>query len=147
MSLSLLSDSRLRDGVSRAANMNTPEHNGSSVHFFETNITDASQGSTAPSTPTSGIRVRHSTGDVRLRTTLFQFPTASQPGNNASPTSTYSESTETAFRLNDRSALHAVLATPLSPPARKVVMRSDPSLLTCFDPADKELYDLWAPHR
>ncbi|KAK7060586.1 hypothetical protein VNI00_001352 [Paramarasmius palmivorus] len=32
--------------------------------------------------------------------------------------------------------------TPLS---RKPVIRSDPSLLTCFDPADKELYDLWAP--
>ena len=24
-------------------------------------------------------------------------------------------------------------------------IRSDPSLLTCFDPADKELYDLWVP--
>src|SRR6266550_2854267 len=121
--------------------MNTPERNGSSAHFFETDIADASQGSTAPSTPTS-LRARNSTGDVRLRTAPFLFPTASQPGNNASPTSTYSETTETAFRLNDRSALHAVLATPLTPPARRVVMRSDPSLLTCFDPADKELYDL-----
>ncbi|KAF8745950.1 hypothetical protein AX14_004245 [Amanita brunnescens Koide BX004] len=89
-------------------------------------------GSTAPSTPTSERRARHSAGE---------------PANNASPTSTYSESTETAFRLNDRSALHAVFATPFATPARKVVVRSDPSLLTCFDPADKELYDLWVPRR
>lgn len=76
-----------------------------------------------------------------------QFQTTLQLGNNASPTSTYSESTETAFRLTDRSTLHAVFATPFTAPARKVVVRSDPSLLTCFDPADKELYDLWMPRR
>ncbi|CAE6491663.1 unnamed protein product [Rhizoctonia solani] len=28
---------------------------------------------------------------------------------------------------------------------QKIVIRSDPALLTCFDPKDKELYDLWAP--
>ncbi|KDQ20673.1 hypothetical protein BOTBODRAFT_61773 [Botryobasidium botryosum FD-172 SS1] len=33
--------------------------------------------------------------------------------------------------------------TPAS--ARLIVIRSDPTLQTCFDPADKELYDLWAP--
>ncbi|KAJ3722866.1 hypothetical protein FB446DRAFT_782946 [Lentinula raphanica] len=30
---------------------------------------------------------------------------------------------------------------------RKPIIRSDPSILTCFDPADKELYDLWAPKK
>ncbi|KZT12471.1 uncharacterized protein LAESUDRAFT_718729 [Laetiporus sulphureus 93-53] len=30
---------------------------------------------------------------------------------------------------------------------RKVVIRADPSVNTCFDPADKELYDLWSPKR
>ncbi|KAI0005014.1 hypothetical protein BJV74DRAFT_806366 [Russula compacta] len=28
---------------------------------------------------------------------------------------------------------------------RKIVIRVDHSIATCFDPADKELYDLWAP--
>lgn len=31
--------------------------------------------------------------------------------------------------------------------AKRVVVRVDPSLMTCFDPSDKELYDLWAPKR
>jgi len=29
--------------------------------------------------------------------------------------------------------------------SRKTVIRADPALVTCFDPADKYLYDLWAP--
>ncbi|KAF8914696.1 hypothetical protein CPB85DRAFT_1433686 [Mucidula mucida] len=32
----------------------------------------------------------------------------------------------------------------LNTPNRKTI-RSDPALLTCFDPSDRELYDLWAP--
>ncbi|KAI9508943.1 hypothetical protein F5148DRAFT_1283501 [Russula earlei] len=28
---------------------------------------------------------------------------------------------------------------------RRIIIRVDPSIATCFDPADKELYDLWAP--
>ncbi|KAK0190832.1 hypothetical protein F5146DRAFT_570382 [Armillaria mellea] len=36
---------------------------------------------------------------------------------------------------------------PMGTPTRRVLVRSDPALLTCFDPADKELYDLWAPKR
>lgn len=32
-----------------------------------------------------------------------------------------------------------------APHARKMVIRVDHSIATCFDPADKELYDLWAP--
>ncbi|KAI0304104.1 hypothetical protein BC826DRAFT_1100999 [Russula brevipes] len=28
---------------------------------------------------------------------------------------------------------------------RKLVIRVDHSIATCFDPADKELHDLWAP--
>ncbi|KAI6162996.1 hypothetical protein EDD17DRAFT_1570628 [Pisolithus thermaeus] len=34
-------------------------------------------------------------------------------------------------------------STFLSP--RKIVIRADPTLVTLFDPADKQLYDLWAP--
>ncbi|KAN0126833.1 hypothetical protein V8E52_000473 [Russula decolorans] len=33
----------------------------------------------------------------------------------------------------------------VAPHARKMVIRVDHSIATCFDPADKELYDLWAP--
>ncbi|KZT20358.1 hypothetical protein NEOLEDRAFT_1140809 [Neolentinus lepideus HHB14362 ss-1] len=29
----------------------------------------------------------------------------------------------------------------------RIVIRTDPTSATCFDPADKELYDLWAPKR
>ena len=28
---------------------------------------------------------------------------------------------------------------------RKIAIRVDHSIATCFDPADKELYDLWVP--
>ncbi|KAG7096891.1 hypothetical protein E1B28_004297 [Marasmius oreades] len=35
--------------------------------------------------------------------------------------------------------------SPGTPISRKPVIRSDPSIITSFDPADKELYDLWAP--
>ncbi|KAL1743748.1 hypothetical protein HDZ31DRAFT_40238, partial [Schizophyllum fasciatum] len=30
-------------------------------------------------------------------------------------------------------------------PAGSVRIRSDPTLVSCFDPSDKELYALWAP--
>ncbi|KAL5527226.1 hypothetical protein ACEPAG_6017 [Sanghuangporus baumii] len=30
-------------------------------------------------------------------------------------------------------------------PKRRLIIRADPTLVSCFDPADKELYDLWAP--
>jgi hypothetical protein len=33
----------------------------------------------------------------------------------------------------------------LAPRTRKIVIRVDHSIATCFDPADKELYDLWSP--
>ncbi|KAF9652167.1 hypothetical protein BDM02DRAFT_3183889 [Thelephora ganbajun] len=35
--------------------------------------------------------------------------------------------------------------TPAS--VKRAVLKADPALLTCFDPADKELYDLWAPQQ
>ncbi|KIK68081.1 hypothetical protein GYMLUDRAFT_69084 [Collybiopsis luxurians FD-317 M1] len=34
-----------------------------------------------------------------------------------------------------------------TPNSRKPVIRADPSMLTCFDPADRELYDLWVPKK
>lgn len=44
---------------------------------------------------------------------------------------------------SNRNLVPVVSSIPVS--AHKLVIRGDPSLLTCFDPADKELYDLWAP--
>ena len=39
------------------------------------------------------------------------------------------------------------VSTALDTPAnvKRATLKADPALLTCFDPADKELYDLWAP--
>ncbi|KAJ7283589.1 hypothetical protein C8J57DRAFT_1498627 [Mycena rebaudengoi] len=65
---------------------------------------------------------------------------------NDSPTSTLSEST--SFRFNDsasRSSFRATFTPASGTPSRKIIVRSDPSIWTAFDPADKELYDLWAP--
>ena len=63
-----------------------------------------------------------------------------------SPSSTtMSESgVSTSFHQTDDLAVRAhasagFLAT------RKITIRSDPALLTCFDAADKQLYDLWVP--
>jgi len=39
----------------------------------------------------------------------------------------------------------SALDTPAA--AKRVALKADPALLTCFDPADKELYDLWAPQQ
>ncbi|KAJ6539402.1 hypothetical protein B0H19DRAFT_1178842 [Mycena capillaripes] len=65
---------------------------------------------------------------------------------NDSPTSTLSESA--SFRFSDsasRSAFRATFTPATGTPAKKTLVRSDPSILTAFDPADRELYDLWAP--
>ena len=39
----------------------------------------------------------------------------------------------------------STLDTPAS--VKRVGLKPDPALLTCFDPTDKELYDLWAPQQ
>ena len=49
---------------------------------------------------------------------------------------------------SSRALYRTINTTPSSAqatPGRKVTIRVDPALFTCFDPADKELYDLWAP--
>ncbi|KZV63856.1 hypothetical protein PENSPDRAFT_691295 [Peniophora sp. CONT] len=54
-------------------------------------------------------------------------------------TSTFSESVST--HVPARSLGSIITSNSTSRP----VIRSDPGLVTCFDSADKELYDLWAP--
>ncbi|KAG5732366.1 hypothetical protein E4T56_gene11506 [Termitomyces sp. T112] len=44
-----------------------------------------------------------------------------------------------------RSTLRSIFTPYASAPEKRFYVRSDPSLLTCFDPRDKELYELWAP--
>ncbi|KAG1907125.1 uncharacterized protein F5891DRAFT_357602 [Suillus fuscotomentosus] len=63
-----------------------------------------------------------------------------------SPTSTtISESAGSFYRMDEplRPTLRS-LPVNLNTP-RKITIRSDIALVTCFDPADKELYNLWAP--
>ncbi|PPR07049.1 hypothetical protein CVT26_005250 [Gymnopilus dilepis] len=66
---------------------------------------------------------------------------------NPSPTSTLTENaTGGPIRLDgSRSTLGVNVNSSITP--RRILIRSDPTMLTCFDPADKELYDLWAPKR
>ncbi|EPQ59430.1 hypothetical protein GLOTRDRAFT_91027 [Gloeophyllum trabeum ATCC 11539] len=46
------------------------------------------------------------------------------------------------FRMSQFSASQNSSSTPA-----RTVIRSDPTMITTFDPADRELYDLWAPKR
>ncbi|CAK5262694.1 unnamed protein product [Mycena citricolor] len=86
-----------------------------------------------PSTPVQG----HSS-----RTAGSEFN--SQPV--GSPTSTLSGLGDSTSRPIFRSSFVQSMQAPGTPlrPQNKII-RSDPSLLTAFDPADRELYDLWAP--
>ncbi|KXN89647.1 hypothetical protein AN958_05514, partial [Leucoagaricus sp. SymC.cos] len=75
-----------------------------------------------------------------------------------SPTSTFSPSSSATTgtpnnhpdtsQTSYRSLFAAASAASTSVgPQRQLYVRADPALLTCFDPVDKELYDLWAPKR
>ncbi|KDR83683.1 hypothetical protein GALMADRAFT_662906 [Galerina marginata CBS 339.88] len=75
---------------------------------------------------------------------LGRIPLLSRMGEGLSnsPTNTFSESSSgNSLRLDTSTSGIRILDTP----RRRVLLRSDPSISTCFDPADKELYDLWAP--
>ncbi|KAI0638168.1 hypothetical protein C8Q77DRAFT_1153837 [Trametes polyzona] len=99
-----------------------------------------------PVTPTTGLRNRGTPGQAAGNDSL-------PPGGDVSPASStlsnVSRTLEPSATAAARSSLFRPLAaTPASAfgtPARKVTIRVDPALVTCFDPADKELYDLWAP--
>ncbi|KAK0206666.1 hypothetical protein DFS33DRAFT_1381770 [Desarmillaria ectypa] len=81
-----------------------------------------------PATPDSTLRARN---------------VSSQNENTPSLSTAFSDSgiSSRLTREASRSSFH------MGTPTRRVLVRSDPALLTCFDPADKELYDLWAPKR
>ncbi|KAJ3475438.1 hypothetical protein NLI96_g11838 [Meripilus lineatus] len=97
-----------------------------------------------PSSPTNNLRNRQ---------------TNNEPEPTSAPTSpTVSNTSQPAFdptRAGYRSLLPSFPSTStdgvnvinLNTPPRKFVLRSDPAMVSCFDPADKELYNLWAPRR
>ncbi|KAJ4478176.1 hypothetical protein J3R30DRAFT_3702914 [Lentinula aciculospora] len=65
----------------------------------------------------------------------------SPPANPILSTSLHSLSNEAS-----RASLRGIFAASNSSTGtRRPVIRTEPSMLTCFDPADRELYDLWAP--
>ncbi|KAJ3789110.1 hypothetical protein GGU11DRAFT_764347 [Lentinula aff. detonsa] len=85
---------------------------------------------------------------------------STDPLGHSSPTSTLSgspPSASTILSTSLRSLSHEASRTSLRGTfpssntsligTRKPAIRADPSMLTCFDPADKELYDLWAPKK
>lgn len=83
-----------------------------------------------PATPELRSRKQHSTEDHAAN----------------SPTSTtISESGGSFYRMDEplRPTLRSLPVNLKTP--RKITIRSDIALVTCFDPADKELYILWAP--
>ncbi|KAG2077361.1 hypothetical protein BDR04DRAFT_538504 [Suillus decipiens] len=63
-----------------------------------------------------------------------------------SPTSTTISESSGSFRMMDEPLRPTLRSLPFNlHTPRKINIRSDISLVTCFDPADKELYILWAP--
>ncbi|THV08488.1 hypothetical protein K435DRAFT_959049 [Dendrothele bispora CBS 962.96] len=91
--------------------------------------------------PISTLRERNvTTGRESLG---HSSPTSTLSGSPPAPGST---SIARLAREASRTSLRGVL-TPAGTPSRKPVVRADPSILTCFDPSDKELYDLWAPKK
>ncbi|RPD67183.1 hypothetical protein L226DRAFT_608419 [Lentinus tigrinus ALCF2SS1-7] len=88
-----------------------------------------------PVTPDSGLRNRAT-------------PQQTPAGGDASPTSSTISNLSARILEPSRSLYRPITSAPpsaLGTPARKIIIRADPAILTCFDPADKELYDLWAP--
>ncbi|TBU40121.1 hypothetical protein BD309DRAFT_968169 [Dichomitus squalens] len=106
--------------------------------------------STRFATPPINIQAREpvtpDTG-VRSRSTTRAENGNGSPDVNASPTSSTVSSLSRILEPS-RSLYRPITSQPpsaLGTPARKVTIRADPALLTCFDPADGELYNLWAP--
>ncbi|KAK0482101.1 hypothetical protein EDD18DRAFT_767434 [Armillaria luteobubalina] len=83
-----------------------------------------------PATPDSTLRARN-------------VSSQNEPQNAPSFSTAFSDSgiSSRLTREASRSSFH------MGTPTRRVLVRSDPALLTCFDPADKELYNLWAPKK
>ncbi|KAI0699459.1 hypothetical protein BC835DRAFT_1412643 [Cytidiella melzeri] len=94
---------------------------------------------------------------LRNRRPSTPQPGSPRPAENASPPSSATASTSgnisraldsrPSLRLSALQSAQNMQLMNIGTPVRKLVVRSDPSIVTCFDPADKELYELWAPKR
>ncbi|KAJ7908303.1 hypothetical protein B0H13DRAFT_2331550 [Mycena leptocephala] len=100
----------------------SPDHRLTSSPF----ASSSRQFSNDPTTPLRGPDSRMA-GEASYSRDLTSFPTQA----------TYDSASRSAFR--------ATYTPATGTPATKTLVRSDPSILTAFDPADRELYDLWAP--
>ncbi|KAI0335448.1 hypothetical protein GY45DRAFT_799162 [Cubamyces sp. BRFM 1775] len=89
-----------------------------------------------PVTPDSGLRNRSTPG----RGENGQAGDASPTSSTISNLSRILEPSRSLYR-----PIPSAPPSAFGTPARKVTVRADPALVTCFDPADRELYDLWAP--
>ncbi|KAF8076466.1 hypothetical protein FPV67DRAFT_1664728 [Lyophyllum atratum] len=100
---------------------------------------------------TSSPVTRYSSGQPSSPIDMTPSPSMRTRNVNHSPdqsSTTMSGSTPpNASRMNDipRSTFRNIFTSSTKTPKGHIVARSDPSLLTCFDPQDKELYDLWVP--
>ncbi|KAG2152299.1 hypothetical protein BD769DRAFT_1404347 [Suillus cothurnatus] len=84
----------------------------------------------APATPVLRSRKQHSAEDHAAN----------------SPTSTTISDSGGSFYRMDEPLRPIVRSLPVNlNTTRKIIIRSDIALVTCFDPADTELYTLWAP--
>ncbi|KAF5344105.1 hypothetical protein D9758_008892 [Tetrapyrgos nigripes] len=103
--------------------------------------------------PSSNLRERNASNGTSIResplghssstSTISETP----PGAASSSSSSSARLTRDAPRASLRGLFTPTSGTPISGTPRTPVVRSDPSILTCFDPSDRELYDLWAPKR
>ncbi|KAG1851291.1 hypothetical protein DFJ58DRAFT_425771 [Suillus subalutaceus] len=86
-------------------------------------------GSAPAATPELPSRKQHSTEDHAAN----------------SPTSTTISESGGSFYRMDEPLRPTLRSLPVNLNSRKIIIRSDKALVTCFDPADTELYTLWAP--
>ncbi|KAL1946821.1 hypothetical protein VTO73DRAFT_14925 [Trametes versicolor] len=104
--------------------------------------------STPPFNPPTREPVTPDTG-LRNRSAGQAGSSERTPGGDASPTSSTMSNVSRVFEPS-RSLYRPIPSAPTSAygtPARKITVRADPALVTCFDPSDRELYDLWAPRQ
>ncbi|CAE6522752.1 unnamed protein product [Rhizoctonia solani] len=133
-----------RASLSRASTIHSDDREEGPSFAFET-PTPASR---PASRPPSGIDL--ATGEIRsvsdsekralapsLRMRKAGQPMVGQFDWNSSPTSV-------ASTLAASEPPNPIPIVPVTG-KQKITIRSDPALFTCFDPKDKELYDLWAP--
>ncbi|KAJ8474844.1 hypothetical protein ONZ45_g13634 [Pleurotus djamor] len=106
----------------------------------------------SPPTPSpfGGIRNRYNNGSrygepaIPGGTGVAESPTLTSASESSPPQ-------QSPYRLNESSGFASFRSVPMNvniASTRKLVVRSDPALVSCFDPvAEKELYELWAPRK